>query len=115
MFELELAQLIHRDGTVEATIADPEKGPSQQELMAFRDAALASPYLSRTLRRELEQRSGRRPAAPVMAQPTTRGTRKRWRRQRPPATTRPSSSARLQFRSVRQLAHWRLSTSTRPS
>ncbi len=74
MFELELAQLIHRDGTVEATIADPEKGPSQQELMAFRDAALASPYLSRTLRRELEQRSDRRPVAPGIAQPTTGGT-----------------------------------------
>ena len=44
--------------------------------MAFRDAALASPYLSRTLRRELEQRSGRRPVAPALAQPTTRGTRK---------------------------------------
>jgi hypothetical protein len=73
MFELELAQLIHRDGTVEATVADPEKGPSKQELEAFRDAALSSPYLSRTLRRELERRSGRTPSAPGLAQPTLLG------------------------------------------
>lgn len=59
MFELELAQLIHRDGDVEAAVADPERGATRQELERFRDAVVASPHTSSTLRSALEARSGR--------------------------------------------------------
>lgn len=73
MFELELAQLIHRDGSVETVAGDPEKGLDKKGLEQFRDAVLGSPYLSRRLRREIEQRSGK--SAPPSRSPALAGGR----------------------------------------
>jgi hypothetical protein len=67
MFEVELAQLIHRDGDVEATLIDPIAGPSVEELKAFVDAVIASPWTSARLRSELERRSGKSGKRPQSA------------------------------------------------
>jgi hypothetical protein len=72
MFELELAQLIHRDGEVEAAVADPERGASKRELERLRDAVIASPQASATLKRALEARSGR-PGKKRKSAPATGG------------------------------------------
>ena len=114
MFELELAQLIHRDGTVEATIADPERGPSSRNWRHSATRRSRHPICPKPCAGNWSgaQAGGPRLRA-LLSRPAGEAARSGTDKRPPAATVHRVCASSVSIRPP--VARWIRSTSTRPS